>query len=608
MTRRSADGPAPIAEFFRGLDTLPDLLARRAELSPGSIAYFHQPAARWEPVTWDELQRRTVVLAAAFAQRGLRPGSRIGILAATSVDWETTQMAAFRCGAVVVGLDPYYPDTLLNELVEALRLDALVVQDATTLERIVDSARRGLHLICTVDGPATSEVTGLASLRQLRTEEGADRATAASLANADEPAVITFSSGSTGRPQPILYTHAQVVHACRCILEAYPELSAGTRLVTWLPLANLFQRMINLCATAKEATSYVVPDPRAVMDVLPVARPHVFIAVPRFCERVHAGIMERLGRRPLLVRIAGSAIELAGEVRRAQSQGARMSRRKRFAFAVADRLILARLRAVFGGELRFIVSGSAPMPRWLLEWFFAIGIPVLEAYGASENVVPIAANRLNATRLGTVGIPVGDNEVRIAADGEVQVRGAGVFIPTLGENAGRAKSVDAEGFLSTGDLGSLDEERFLTLLGRASEVFKNSQGRWISLPLIEATLRRVRGVEHAAIVRVTESRMIGVLAVTQDGRADAEHAEGAFGGSLPVRLARACRELPSAMQPIGFVVLRAGFSVATGELTTNLKLRRDAIHRRLASAPAVLAAIVEASRSGNPDASTIRYL
>jgi long-chain acyl-CoA synthetase len=196
--------------------------------------------------------------------------------------------------------------------------------------------------------------------------------------------------------------------------------------------------------------------------------------------------------------------------------------------------------------------------------------------------------------------------VRIAADGEVQVRGSGVLIPTLGENASRAASINEDGFLATGDLGSLDEEGFLTLVGRTSEVFKNSQGRWVSLPEIEAALRRVPGVEHAAVVVVNERQMIGVLALTRYDRVDACRVEP--GKSLSERLDGVRRDLPSAMKPIGFVVLRDGFSVATGELTTNLKLRRDAIHQRVASAPAVLSAIVRQSRAGEPNAFPIQYL
>jgi long-chain acyl-CoA synthetase len=244
------------------------------------------------------------------------------------------------------------------------------------------------------------------------------------------------------------------------------------------------------------------------------------------------------------------------------------------------------------------------MPRWLLDWFGAIGIPVLEAYGTSENLVPIAANTLTQRRAGTVGKPVGDNEVRIGDDGQVQVRGFGVFDPRLPDNAARASAVGDDGFLSTGDLGAFDDDGFLTLRGRRAEVFKNAQGRWVSLPMIEAALRRIPPVEHAAVVRLARDRLVGVLALTQGTEAgaalkDSEIARERVESALLDRLTHAVNAMPAAMRPIAFIVVCAGFSPASGELTTNLKLRRAAIEARVA---APLAQIASQDVSG--DAST----
>ena len=562
MTRRYSEPAPSTQEFFSEVATIPDLLKRRSRLTPSAAAYMHERSSAWTPVPWEVLDRRSDALAAVLQQRGLRPGERIGILAHTSVSWELAQMAALRCGAVVVGLDPYYPDELLNQLIQGLALEALVVQDAPTRERVAEASQAQLRMIVDLEwidrmsNPATEPASACESR-----------------ARPDAPAVITFTSGSTGRPQPIVYSHAQVVHAVRCIVDAYPVIGSDARLVAWLPLANLFQRMINLCAIAKGATSYVVSDPRQVMQVLPFARPHVFIAVPLFCERVRAGIEARLGKRPALARLMRGALGLAGEVREAAAARTPVPIVRKLAFHVVDRVLLVRLRTLFGGNLRFIVTGSAPMPRELLDWFFALGIPVLEAYGASENLVPIAANRPEATRRGTVGKPIGDNQLRIGADGDVQVRGFGVFDPALGENAARRDAITADGFLVTGDLGSLDDDGFLTLRGRASEIFKNAQGRWVSLPLVEATLRQIPQVEHAAAIRLPDDRLGGVLALRQP----IELGGDALERSLRGRIGEALSQLPAASRPIGILVVKRAFAPASGELTTNLKLRRHAV-------------------------------
>jgi len=589
MIHRAAESAASLAQVFAGIDTLPDLLARRAALTPSAPAYFtERPDGVWTAKTWSEFRNDVAAIALQFRRHGVASGSRIGILARTSLGWETAQMAALACGATVAGIDPYYPDTLINELVRQLGLTTLIVEDASTFGRLSAANRNRFEFVVYVGddvGQDHGRVPGLDKLRA----NGSGAAAWNPEARPGAAALVAFSSGSTGKPKPILYTHSQVVHACRSILELYPELSPGTHLVCWLPLANLFQRMINFCAIAKGAASYMVEDPRQVMDVVPIASPEVFVAVPRFCEKLHAGVMQRVGERPLIAGLVERAIALGTALRAARPGETRISLTKRVVATLADRVVLARLRGVMGKRIKFIISGSAPMPRWLLDRFSAIGIPVLEAYGVSENLVPVAANRLAERKAGTVGRPVGDNEVRIASDGEVQVRGQGVFLPTLGENGASAAALTADGFLATGDLGSVDGDGFLTLLGRRTETFKNAQGRWVSLTQIEAVLRQLPEVEHAVAIRMPGDRLIAVLALSQSVRGipagappDAAELERRLGGTLRGHLARALSTLPSAMRPIGFLVVSGGFTPETGEITTNLKLRRTAIAEKFA--------------------------
>ena len=573
-----------IAEFFAGVDTLPELLARRSELTPSEAAYVTQQAsAAWSSTTWSEFRDDVAALSSEFSRRGVAAGTRFGILAVTSLGWEAAQMAALACGATVAGIDPYYPNGLIDELVVQLGLTCLIVDDAAMLERLSARTRDRLTLVVFIRDDIAPSSCSIPTLSRLRAQ-ARPASSWTSSAKAEAPAIIAFSSGSAGSPKAILYTHAQVVHACRCILELYAELSPGTRLVCWLPLANLFQRMINFCATAKGAVSYIVEDPRRVMEVVPIAKPEVLVAVPRFCEKVYAAMMQRIHARPFLPDIVERAFAMVTRLRKAEEGSMLISLPERLAARLVDRLLLARLRNAMGGRLRFIISGSAPMPSWLLDWFFALGIPVLEAYGASENIVPIAANRISQRKSGTVGKPVGDNEVRIAADGEVQVRGRGVFLPALAENAHHAGCLTDDGYLATGDLGFFDDEGFLTLYGRRNEAFKTSQGRWVSLVQIEAVLRRLPEVEHAAVLRGAHDRLIAVLALGQvpdtlrrREPTSAAEAEQRLGAGLRANLARELATLPAAMRPIAFLVVCAGFSPATGFVTTNLKLRRAVI-------------------------------
>ena len=175
---------------------------------------------------------------------------------------------------------------------------------------------------------------------------------------------------------------------------------------------------------------------------------------------------------------------------------------------------------------------------------------------------------------------MGDNELRIGSNGEVQVRGFGVFDPALAENAMRRGAITSDGFLVTGDLGSMDGDGFLTLRGRASEIFKNPQGRWVSLPLLEAALREVPHVEHAAAIRMLDDRLGSVVTLRNDVRQGGEADDLRLQQSLRERVEEALSQVPPANRPLAILVVKGAFSPASGEITTNLKLRRHAIASR----------------------------
>jgi long-chain acyl-CoA synthetase len=549
-------------------DTVPELLAARVRDTPDQPAFL-TPAApgAWQPVTWAAFAADVERLARALHGSGVGPGTRVAILARTSVEWERAQMAALRLGAVVIGIDPNYPDDTLALVLDATAPEILFVDDATTAARVPPAARARLRRTLGLREDSYSGTDALPT----------------AIPAAENDAIVTFSSGTTGVPKPIVYTHAQVLLAVRSIVEAFPDIGPGSRLACWLPLANLFQRIIDFCAMARGAASYVVPDPREIVKHLPTINPHVFIGVPRFFEKVQAGIDERL---------EGGIARWALACGRRRAAGAGKGIVERMRFALADRLVLRRVRRVFGAEVRYLISGSAPMPLWLLEWYDAIGLTVFEAYGVSENIVPVAMNRPGARRLGTVGPPMPPNELRLAADGEVMVRGAGVFRGYLGSEGGARPN--AEGFWATGDLGEQTADGFLRLTGRKTDAFKTSTGRWIVPATVEAHLGRAPYVEYAVVVRSGTGAPVAILNVDPsklDRSAAAER--------VARDAATALADLPSYSRPAGFLVVMTPFTIAAGDLTTNLKLRRTAIAERfrpqldqllVLPAPAVLVA------------------
>ena len=611
----SPDHGLPKAERPLQHRIIPDLVSRRVRETPDQVAFCALNARdAWQRVTWKAYAHRVARIATALRVAGLGRGHRAAILAPTSMDWQYTQMACLWLGVSVAGVDPNYPVDQRDEVLRSISIDALFVQDESSAESIPADVRSGLRQLVAFQSTPGKAASGAASLDSLlhavASSEGLETLAAA---EPDDEALVVFSSGTTGRPKPIAYTHRQVLAAVGSILDAYPDIAQGSRLLCWLPLANLFQRIVDFCGIERGATSYVISNPREVMRYLRRAKPHLLIGVPRFYERLHAGIGEKISKSPRPVSALARWAVKTGTTRARAARGlGAQSARERRAARIADRLVLRRLRRIFGRNLRYLVSGSAPMPTWLLDWFEGIGLRVFEAYGVSENIVPVAMNRPGECRLGTVGRPLPGQEVRLAEDKEILVRGPGVFHGYVAAQGAVAPGPDALGFWATGDYGEFDADGFLRLIGRKSEVFKTLAGRWIAPAEIEALLRRPPYVEQAMVLGAGRPSVVAVIAI----ESTAKVARAALG-----RLAKGTAELPLQevddiirrdvlattatlapyQRPTGVLVTTRRFTIEGGELTSNLKLRRSVVEMAFEAKIQALLAALAARKEMSPE-------
>jgi long-chain acyl-CoA synthetase len=558
--------------------TVPALLRARAERSAEAPALWSLAGpADWQPTTWRDYLRQVASAALRMRAAGLAPGDRVGILAPSGARWDVAQIAAMAAGGVVVGLDPHDTPERLGQIAAQCGLAAAVVQDEGSLQKLPAGIRERLRFIVTL---GAGRAPGAVAFGDLVADSGAAAGDDWDRTRPDDAALIVFTSGTTGEPKGIAYTHRQVCGAVASILQAFPDIEAGSRLACWLPLSNLFQRMINLCAVGRGAQTFYVEDPRAIMEHVATIAPHLFIGVPRFYEKLHAGIVAAIEAKPSWQQaLARWAIRAGDRRARALRDGADLSATDRLAASLAESLVLRRIRNVMGGGLRYLVSGSAPMPVWLLERFHALGFLVLEAYGMSESIVPVAANRPRRHRFGTVGQPMAGTEVKLAPDGELLLRGPGVFTGYLGE-PGASDRLDADGFLASGDYAGIDADGFVALLGRKSEVFKTSTGRRIAPAIVESHLRQIPYVEHAVVFGANRPFVAAVLAVGEaalrsrlrGGAPDADLRSTAE--AVRADVAAATRDLPDYLRPAGVVLTTYTFSIADGLITPNLKVRR----------------------------------
>jgi long-chain acyl-CoA synthetase len=577
--------------------TIPGLLDTRCAVSPVAPAFYKLGQdKRWEPVSWEQFAQKVAWMGAALIEAGVGRGDHVGILAPTSLDWEYAQMGAFAAGAIVAGIDPNYPPDQLNQVIRLLDPSVLFVQDQAALVKISGGIRDRIKLIIIFDGNpqhvaerSVQDILAACHVPELR-KTGAGP-------EPHDAAVMVFSSGTTGSPKAIVFSHEQVLAAIDAILEAFDDLEEGTVLLCWLPLANLFQRVINFYAIARGATSYILSDPRELMDYIGTIEPHILIGVPRVFERLQSGIIGRIAKLPLPVRyLTQWSLRLGCEQVRAKVSGKRTGIAITVVWHLADKFILKQLRAVFGKRLRYFVSGSAAMPLWLLKWFEAIGLPVLEAYGVSENIIPMATNRFSLRKSGTAGKPLSPNQITLAQDGEILVRGPGIFHGYWNAPESGTERFTADGYWCTGDFGRFDEEGFLSLLGRKSEVFKTPGGKWVSPMRIEEQLQRVAYIEQSVVLQLASGAIASILSMdkaklmcrmdrrgTDEEPVDEQWFQSTFGEALRADFRAALGDLPAYQRLAGVIVTFQQFSIAGGELTTNLKLRRKIVEARFAT-------------------------
>jgi long-chain acyl-CoA synthetase len=352
--------------------------------------------------------------------------------------------------------------------------------------------------------------------------------------------------------------------------------------------------MMNLVAIAQGATIYFVEHPRDIAKCASEVNPSALIGVPRFFEKLHATIEQRvLGLPAGKQRLIRAALNAAKCARQSTGQDRWLRRYTRFKHFLFDRLVLARIRASLGSRVQFMVTGSAPISHTHLEFFADLGWTVLEAYGISENTVPMAANRPGKVRFGSVGMPLEENEIRIEEDGEILVRGPGVFNGYWDEPRDDDLFTQ-DGYYRTGDIGRLDDNGYLYLSGRKSEMLKTATGRRIFPSAIEAVYQEHPLIDRIVVFGEGRSYLVGlVTANEQELRRKLSDIDESTPITAMISDHRVISWVSTAIEKQGahlapyqriarFTLIPRSFDLAAGELTPNFKIRRDVVAKRLA--------------------------
>jgi len=591
-----SSSPTTRPDFAAGTSvaTIAQLVLAAAERHRGA-ALRVRDGAGWAETSFGELGAAAVELAAGLLDLGVRPGDRIGILGDTRPEWTLADCGALCAGAVVV---PVYQTSSPEECRYVLAhagVRVLICENAAQLAKF-ERVRADLPVL---EHVVTFEpVDGVPSLRDLRARAGTSAESRVREATAgigeDDVATIIYTSGTTGPPKGCELTHRSCLATLR-MYESQLDLCPGVVIFMFLPLAHALARMVQLVALDAGATlSYWSRDPKRLLDDLAAARPTHFPSVPRLFEKVHARALATVEDAPALRRrVFGWAIATGAAVRAAERQGDRVGPLLRARHRVADRLVLARVRDLFGGALQLGLTGAAPIGRDVLEFFDACGLLILEGYGMTETCAAATLNTPEAARFGTVGRPLPGCDVAIAEDGEVLLRGPMVF-GGYRDDAAATDATFAGGWLCTGDLGSMDEDGFLSITGRKKDLIITSSGKNITPSNLETALRESRWISEAVVFGDNRPYLVALLTLDRDELpALAERAGVEPDARTMVDDPRVLAELQVDVDQVNvrfarieqikhFGVLDRELSQDDGELTPTLKVKRAAVAARYA--------------------------
>ena len=574
---------------------LADAVHSRAAANPDDVMLRRRSAdGQWQDVTAGQFSAQVSALAKGLIAAGIEPGDRVALMSATRYEWTLADYAIWSAGAVTV---PVY-ETSSAEQVEWILSDSgarAAIAETDKHAEIISGLKDRLP-----DLGQLWRITGLdevaaagASLTDDQLREHRVRRKASDLAT------IVYTSGTTGRPKGCELTHRNLLSATRnAVHGAIPELfeTAGDGTLLFMPLAHVFARIIEIGCVESGAILGHWEDTATVADGLREFQPTFLLAVPRVFEKVYNTAQQQASASPAKSKIFAAAVRAAVDYSEALGAG-RPSLGLRLRHALFDHLVYGKLRAAVGGRVKYAVSGGAPLGERLGHFFRGAGITVLEGYGMTETSAAATVNKPRRNKVGTVGQPLPGVSARIADDGEILLRGGIIFARYWQNDAATSQALDADGWLHTGDLGSLDDEGFLRVTGRKKELIVTAGGKNVAPAVLEDRLRAHPLISQCMVVGDNKPFIACLITLDPEALDHWKQQHGKPAEATPADLANdpdLLAEIQAAVDDANkavsraesirkFTILPVDFTTENDYITPSLKVKRALVARDFAA-------------------------
>ncbi|HEX3283709.1 MAG TPA: long-chain fatty acid--CoA ligase [Mycobacterium sp.] len=562
---------------------------------PDHVIFQRLVDGRWADVTATEAASQIRSAALGLIAEGVKPGDRVALLSATRYEWPIIDFAILSVGALTV---PIYETSSAEQVKFVLGDSGAVLVFAETdahAEKI--EALQGdlpdLRKVFRIDGTGPAALDALAEAGQ-SVEAGELDARLAGIKSTD-PATLIYTSGTTGRPKGCQLTHSNLVYEIRGAKACFPTLlDKGERLLVFLPLAHVLARAITIAAFSNKVTLGFTSDIKNLVPMLGVFKPTLVVSVPRVFEKVYNTAEQNArndGKGPIFAAAVNAAIEWS----QAQDNGG-AGLLLRAKHALFDRLVYGKLRAALGGNCRAAISGGAPLGARLGHFYRGVGLTIYEGYGLTETSAAITVNQINGAKVGSVGKLLPGNSMRLGDDDELLVRG-GVVFAGYWHNEEETKAVFSDGWFHTGDLGAIDDNGFLTIIGRKKEIIVTAGGKNVAPAILEDRLRAHPLISQAMCVGDAKPFIAALITIDPEAfggwkernskSADATVADLADDPDLLAEIDLAVKDANQAVSKAEairkFTILPVDFTEDTGELTPTLKVKRKVVAEKFAS-------------------------
>lgn len=566
-----------------------DLLVKRVEATPDRALFSVPEGEGWRDISAADFQTAVIALAKGFAAAGIQPGEKVGFLARTTYEWTLIDFALFYAGAVMVPIYETSSPSQIQWILEDSGAIALIVESPEHFAR-VDEVRGDLPLIREVWQLHLGAIDTLTAQGASVTDAEIERRR--SLAIGSDIATLIYTSGSTGRPKGCVLTHSNFVELSRNSAKALDEVvqTPGASTLLFITTAHVFARFISILDVHAGVRTGHQPDTRQLLPALGSFKPTFLLAVPRVFEKVYNSAEQKAeaGGKGKIFR---SAADVAIEHSKLLEAGEKIPFGMKLKFALFNKLVYSKLREAMGGNVVYAVSGSAPLGSRLGHFFHSLGVVILEGYGLTETTAPATVNLADKSKIGTVGPALPGVGVRLAEDGEIEVRGINVFKEYWNNPEATAEAFSEGGWFHTGDIGSFDSEGFLTITGRKKEIIVTAGGKDVAPAALEDPIRANPIIGQVVVVGdqrpfisaliTLDPEMLPTWLANNGLEASMSLAEASTNAAVRAEVQRAVdganARVSRAESIRKFTILDSEWTEASGHLTPKLSIKRNII-------------------------------